>query len=293
LLPSGNQATHHLPPTLPVTLVESMEEEDEPEIVEALERISTTDKDENNTSPVVDSQLKAATTIPSSQPELVGFLTELQQKYFHNLEIVEQLSKENNNLSTELKNSHHQLKHERKCNRLHRLLKLSKSKEDPTDEEDRAESPPNYPKADISFSTKKARPKSADSIFNKTKRRAASLDATATSEDQKKLELEEVEYRQEQAEYNSQKFQQQQREQQFLQSLRRSYELKPPLDWKTFQEMRNQRRERSQQRREEHYQKWKVMNRQVQDYNQMNQSDDPHLVEKRPASALNIETVKS
>jgi hypothetical protein len=239
------------------------------------EQRSLTEENEKTVHENIHIEKKSAppTTLPSSsKAEHEKLLLDLQQKYFKNLELIEQLSKENNSLTTELKNSHDHLKQERKCNRLHRLLRLSRTKGEEGPPND---SPPHYSMNDFAFSTKNSRPKSADSIFNQTRTRRVS----SGDPNEKKIELEEVEYRQEQAEYHAQKFQEQQRGQRFLNSLRRSYEVKPPLDWKTFQEKRKHRRDQSHQRREEHYKKWKLMNQQVEEYNQINQLDQ----KKKPA----------
>jgi hypothetical protein len=239
-----------------------------------------------------------------SQESKVGdpfkeFLDDLQEKYFHNLQTMNNLMKEKQDLSSELNVTKKYLKHERKCNHLHRILRLSRESGDNCanvkdeggweDVESQVQWPPKYnenidqssslkPKGSSTSplpNKKQIRPQSADSgLSRKPKRHPSSASAVTSTE---RLQLEELEYQRDQAEYEAKKIKEQQHHDQLMKSLKRSYEEKPCLDWQRERQLKEERRKKSQERQKDHYQKWKLMNEQFTEFNEQQGPPPPGL----------------
>jgi hypothetical protein len=223
------------------------------------------------------------------------FINDLQEKYFRNLQTMNTLMKEKHDLNSELNVTKKYLKHERKCNHLHRILRLSRSGDEIDqdcggDAKGEAECPPKY-NENIDQSAlrtkgsstapfplphpkkKQIRPQSAESGLRRAEkwdqsspRLSSAVIASVISTE--RLQLEELEYQRDQADYEAKRITEQEDHEKLMRSLRRSYEKNPCLDWQTHRKLKEDRRRKSQQRQKDHYHKWKIMNQQFSELNQ-------------------------
>ena len=237
---------------------------------------------------------------PKNDQERKDFLLNLQKKYLTNLETINHLTQEKSHLNEELTLTKKYLKHERKCNHLHRILRLARetgNKEldesqeegmrsgDGTKEEVVASQvvrPPKYDENIHQSSSLKAngtsplpfpiqrrnliRPQSADSGLRRKSKQNDCTSANGTSPE--RLELEELEYQRDLAEYETKRMKEEQNHEKLLKSLRRSYEENPCLDWQRERQLKEERRRKSQERQRDHYRKWKLMNQQFTEFNE-------------------------
>lgn len=202
---------------------------------------------------------------------------------------------------------------EKKWNRLHHLRGMSRARS--AEIKNQGESnfaPPSYAES-ILYETEKvtptkqnsspSRPKSADSIFNKRKLPSPSFSFTDTHprvysanralEFEDRLHREEIEYQQELVEYMAKKFQQTEKEKKLLNMIRKSYEKNPCVNYKIYQQKQDENRQKRQQRRVEHYQKWKIMNQQFEEYSKQEEENYQKNINNNinKTKISNIETV--